>query len=51
MDGPRFFLQYLNSLPGLRIGYAKPAVGNPPDLLFQTRTMLDELKKNPACQP
>jgi hypothetical protein len=51
MDGPRFFLQYLNSFPGLRIGYARPAAGNPPDLLFQTRPMLDELQKNPACQP
>jgi hypothetical protein len=51
MDGPRFFLPYLNSLPRLRIGYAKRSVGDPPDLLFQTRTMLDELKKNPACQP
>jgi hypothetical protein len=51
MDGPRFFLPYLNSLPGLRIGYTKPSVGEPAELLFQTRTMLDELKKNPACQP
>jgi hypothetical protein len=51
MDGPRFFLPYLNSLPGLRIGYAKRSVRDSPDLLFQTRPMLDELKKNPACQP
>jgi hypothetical protein len=51
MDGPRFFLPYLNSLPGLRIGYAKPSVGEPAEFLFQTRTMLDELKKNPVCQP
>ena len=51
LDGPRFFLQYLNSLPGLRIGYAIPAAGSPPDMRFQTRPMLDELKKIPACQP
>jgi hypothetical protein len=51
VDGPRFFLPYLNSLPGLRIGYAKRSVADSPDLLFQTLTMLDELKKNPACQP
>jgi hypothetical protein len=51
LDGPRFFLPYLKSLPGLRIGYAKRSAGDPPDLLFQTRTMLDELQKNPACQP
>lgn len=51
LDGPRFFLQYLDPLPGLRIGYAKPSGAEPPDLLFQTRTMLGELKKNPTCQP
>jgi hypothetical protein len=51
LDGPRFFLPSLNSLPGLRIGYAKRSVGDPSDLLFQTRNMLDELQKNPACQP
>jgi hypothetical protein len=51
MDGPRFFLPYLNSLPGLGIGYAKRSVRDPPDLLFQTRSLLDELTKNPVCQP
>ena len=51
LDGLRFFLPYLNSLPGLRIGYATAAAGNPPALLFQTRPMLDELKKNAICQP
>jgi hypothetical protein len=51
LDGPRFFLQYLNSLPGLRIGYARPAPGTPPDLVFQTRPLLNELIKTPACQP
>ena len=51
MDGPRFFLQYLNSLPGLRIGYAKPAPGNSAELFFQTRPLLDEFSKTPVCQP
>jgi hypothetical protein len=51
MDSPRFFLQYLHALPGLRIGYAKPVPGNPPDLLFQTRPLLDELNKTPVCLP
>ena len=51
MDAPRFFLPYLNSLPGLRIGYVKRSVRDPPDLLFQTRPMLDELQKNPVCRP
>jgi hypothetical protein len=51
MDSPRFFLQYLNPLPGLRIGYAKPVPGNPPDLLFQTRPLLDELNNTPVCLP
>ena len=51
LDDPRFFLKYLSSLPGLRIGYAKPAPESPPELLFQTRPLLDELNKSPVCQP
>jgi hypothetical protein len=51
LDGPRFFLKYLSSLPGLRIGYAKPAPESPPELLFQTRPLLDELNKTPVCRP
>ena len=51
LDGPRFFLKYLGSLPGLRIGYAKPAPESPPELFFRTQPLLDELNKTPVCQP
>ncbi|HEY1160954.1 MAG TPA: hypothetical protein VGE83_10010 [Terracidiphilus sp.] len=51
MESARSFLQYLNSLPGLRIGYAKPARGNPSERFFQTQPLLDELKKTPICGP
>jgi len=51
MDTPRSFLQYLKPLPGLRIGYAKAAPGSPPEVLFQTRPLLDEMQKTPLCQP
>jgi hypothetical protein len=51
MEPARSFLQYLNSLPGLRIGYAKPQKGDPAAVFFQTQPLLDEIKRTPACQP
>ena len=51
LDGPRFFLRYLSSLPGLRIGYAKPAPESPQELFFPTQPLLDELNKTTVCQP
>jgi hypothetical protein len=51
METARYFLPYLNSLPGLRIGYAKPAKDDPAEVFFQTRPLLDELKKTPVCEP
>ena len=51
METPRYFLPYLNSLPGLRIVLAKYAPGNPPELFFQTQPLLDEMKKIPLCAP
>lgn len=51
MEAAQSFLQYLNSLPGLRIGYAKPAKGDPGDLFFPMQPVLDELKKTPICPP
>jgi hypothetical protein len=51
MNGPRFFLQYLNVLSGLRIRLAKSVAGSPPELFFETRPLLDELNKTPACNP
>jgi hypothetical protein len=51
MDSARHFLPYLNSLPGLRIVHAKPATGDPGELFFPTRPLLDELNKTPICAP
>jgi hypothetical protein len=51
MESPRYFMQLLNSLPGLRLAYAKPAAGDPPEVFFQTQPILDEMKKTPACAP
>jgi hypothetical protein len=51
MNSPRFFLQYLKVLSGLRIRFAKPVAGSPPELFFETRPLLDELNKTPACNP
>jgi hypothetical protein len=50
MDSPRHFLQYLNSLPGLRIGYAKRSPTNPQELQFQLRPLLDEMRKISICE-
>jgi len=51
MESPQLFLVYLNSLPALRIGYAKATPGDPAEKVFDTRPLLEELKKTPTCQP
>ena len=51
MEPARSFILYLNSLPGLRIGYAKPGKGDPAEVFFPTQPLLDEIKKTPACSP
>jgi hypothetical protein len=51
MEPTRWFLPFLNSLPGLRIGYPKPEKGDPPELFFPTQPLLDELRKTPLCAP
>ena len=56
MDSTRYFLTFLNSLPGLRIGYAKPGKGSssPPvasEVFFPTQPLLDALKRTPLCNP
>lgn len=62
MDSTRYFFTFLNSLPGLRIGYAKAAKGRgepksreepgpPVELFFPTQLLLDELRKTPICEP
>jgi hypothetical protein len=51
MESARWFMGFLNSLPGLRIGYQKPEKGDPPELFFLTQPLLDEVKKTPICAP
>jgi hypothetical protein len=51
MPSARYFILNLSSLPGLRIGYEKPAQGDPLEMLFPTQPILDELKKTPTCAP
>lgn len=51
MDGTRYFMTYLESLPGLRIGRDKPPKGDPGPVFFATRPLLDELNKTPLCEP
>jgi len=49
MDSARWYLGFLNSLPGLRIGYAKKGPADPGELFFPTQALLTELNKTPAC--
>jgi len=51
MESPRYFMTFLNSLPGLRIGYARAPKGHPAELFFRTQPLLDELRKSPICAP
>ena len=49
MDSPRYFMQYLLALPGLHISRVKQIPGQPEDLVFPTKPLLDEMNKTPAC--
>ena len=49
MESPRYFLQFLTSLPGLRISYAKPKRGEAQELFFATQPLLDEVRKTATC--
>jgi hypothetical protein len=51
MESARWFLGFLSSLPGLRIGYAKSEPGDPAEIFFPTQPLLDELKRTPICSP
>ncbi len=51
LDDPRYFLQWLGSLPNLRIGFAKPAANQAKELVFPMQHLLDQLKKIELCQP
>jgi hypothetical protein len=51
LDDPRHFLPWLASLPGLRIGPAKPVSGQPADLLFPLQPLLALVKSTDFCPP
>jgi len=51
LDGPRYFMQWLNSLPGLRVTQLKPEPGKPAEIFFQTKPLLEVVAQNPLCQP
>jgi hypothetical protein len=49
MEGPPYFLTFLNALPGLRIRGANRSGGNQQEIFFQTRPLLDAIKASSAC--
>jgi hypothetical protein len=50
MEGPRYFLAYLSSLPSLRIGYENAGGADAAEEVFPTQPLLDELAKTPLCR-
>jgi hypothetical protein len=51
LDDPRFFLQYLHSLPTLHVTLAKPGTGKPAEAYFRTAALLQQAANSPLCQP
>jgi len=51
METARFYMSFLNSLPGLRISFAKPSPGDPPEVFFELRSLIDEANRTPLCTP
>lgn len=51
LDGPRYFMQWLNSLPGLCVAQLKPVRGEPAEVFFQTKPLLEVVSLHPLCQP
>lgn len=51
LDGRRYFMQWLNSLPGLRVAQLKPVRGEPAEVFFQTKPLLEVVSLHPLCQP
>jgi hypothetical protein len=50
LDDPVYFMQWLGSLPNLRIGYAKPTATQPKAMVFATKPLLELVKKAALCQ-
>jgi hypothetical protein len=50
LDDPRHFTQWLNSLPSIRLAYARQRVAGPTELLFPLKPLLDEARKAHFCE-
>jgi hypothetical protein len=55
LDDPRHFMQWLTSLPSIRLTFVKPQQrpnnAEPVELLFALKPLLDAMTKTAACQP
>jgi hypothetical protein len=51
LESIHFWVRMLDSYPGLRIVHDKPGAGDAGEVVFETRPLLDELKKTPMCNP
>jgi hypothetical protein len=51
MDSVRFFVAFLNALPGVRIVHAKRMPGDPGELFFPASPIVQEMNKTPICSP
>ena len=51
LDDPRFFLDYLRSLPTLHVIALKPEAGKPNELYFHMAALLAEVNHAQLCQP
>jgi hypothetical protein len=52
MDDARHFMQWLNSLPSIRLSYAKarPGMSGPKELFFPLKPLLDVARKTHFCE-
>jgi hypothetical protein len=51
LDDPRHFLQWLKSLPNLRISSTKSGSGQAGELFFSMNSLLNEMTKSNFCEP
>jgi hypothetical protein len=50
LDDPRHFMQWLNSLPSIRLAYARQRAAGPTELVFPLKPLLDEARKTHFCE-
>ena len=51
MESAYWFQQFLRSLPGFRVAYAKPQDGDSGEIFFRTQLLLDKQNETPTCSP